>query len=55
MFNPVPKPEKYKKLSKVQIWNRIRKQLKKDFEEMGITECELRLVKDGRVVNGIKV
>ena len=43
MFNPVPKPEKYKKLSKVQVWNRIRKQLKKDFEEMGITECELRL------------
>lgn len=40
---PVPKPVKSPKLSKVQIWNRIRKQLKKDFEEMGITTCELRL------------
>jgi len=40
---PVPKPVKQVKLSKVQIWNRIRRQLKKDFEKMGITTCELKL------------
>lgn len=38
-----PKPVKQVKLSKVQIWNRIRKQLKKDFEARGITTCELQL------------
>lgn len=43
MIYPVPKPVKQVGLSKVQIWNRIRKQLKKDFKEMGITTCELRL------------
>jgi hypothetical protein len=40
---PVPKPVKQKKPSKVQIWNRVRKELKVQFEEAGITRCELRL------------
>lgn len=43
MIYPVPKPIKQIGLSKVQIWNRIRKQLKKDFEKAGITSCELKL------------
>ncbi len=39
----VPKPVKQVKLSKVQIWNKARKELKVQFEEAGITRCELRL------------
>ncbi len=31
-----------KKKSKVQIWNEVRAELKKEFESKGITFCELR-------------
>jgi hypothetical protein len=40
---PVPKPVHTKKKSKVDEWNSIRKTLKVQFEEAGITRCELRL------------
>lgn len=42
-FQPVPKPVKVKKLSKIQKWNIVRKELKIRFEKAGITSCELRL------------
>ena len=42
-MNPVPKPTKQKKESKLQEWNRIRKILVKEFEEMGVTRCEIHL------------
>lgn len=40
---PVPKPIHKKKLSKVQIWNKVRKGLKIQFEDAGIVRCELKL------------
>ena len=49
MMIPVPKPIKVKKESKVQTWNKVRKELVKEFKEMGITKCELRL---GDCTNG---
>jgi hypothetical protein len=42
-MNPVPKPVKQKKISKVQEWNKIRKELVKEFEEKGIVSCEIGL------------
>jgi len=42
-MNPVPKPVKQKKISKVQKWNKIRKELVKEFEEKGIVSCEIGL------------
>jgi len=49
MMIPVPKPIKVKKESEVQTWNKVRKELVKEFKEMGITKCELRL---GDCTNG---
>lgn len=39
----IPKPIKQKKPSKVQIWNKVRKELVKEFEKAGITKCEIGL------------
>lgn len=44
MINAVTKPVRVKKESKVQEWNKVRKELKVQFEEAGITRCELRLL-----------
>ena len=45
----VPKQTHQKKISKDETWAKVRNQLKKDFEAMGITKCELRL---GDCTNG---
>ena len=42
-MHPVPKPVKQTKISKVDNWNSIRKELKQEFEDMGVTTCELKL------------
>ena len=43
MIFPVPKPRRVKKESKISEWNRVRKELVKDFNKVGITKCEIRL------------
>ena len=39
----IPKPVKQKKISKVQEWNKIRKELIEEFKRAGITKCEIGL------------
>lgn len=41
--NPVPKPKKIKKVSKVEEWNRVRRELVQEFKDRNITSCELGL------------
>lgn len=41
MFNPVPKPKPKDEESNVERWVRVRKALKEEFQEKGITTCEI--------------
>lgn len=42
-FYPQPKPTKSKKPSKDEQWKWTRDELKKEFADAGITQCEIRL------------